>query len=308
MRDKQVRRRRAVLALLVGASLILLSAYFGESPSSPLHSVQRGIVEVLSPVQAGASKVLTPVRDVAGWFSDTIRAKSRVDQLRHTNQRLQRELAVAQLKAIEFPQLAKALRLDQRIGLSGSQLTAATVISQDPQLFYDTIEIDKGSSDGVQKDAPVIGDGALVGKVTTVDPNVSFVTLITDHSFGVSAVVENRRGDRGTLGPQVGNPTEMLLQNLDPHQQIQDGQLVVTTGFKSGPLNSLYPGGIPIGEVSHFNANQLLNDFSVQVTPAADLRRLAVVQVLTHVQGGTQLAAVTKPPGASPAPTPGGTG
>ena len=51
MHDKQVRRRRAVLALLVVVSLILLTAYFGESPSSPLHSVQRGIVEVLSPIQ-----------------------------------------------------------------------------------------------------------------------------------------------------------------------------------------------------------------------------------------------------------------
>ena len=51
-----------MLALLVGVSLILLTAYFGESPNSPLHNVQRGIVEVLSPVQEGASKVLSPVK------------------------------------------------------------------------------------------------------------------------------------------------------------------------------------------------------------------------------------------------------
>ncbi len=68
-----------MLALLVGISLILLTAYFGESPSSPLHNVQRGIVEVFSPVQDGASKVLSPVKDVAGWFSDTLNAKSRCD-------------------------------------------------------------------------------------------------------------------------------------------------------------------------------------------------------------------------------------
>ena len=51
--DKQVRRRRAVLALLVAVSLILLTAYFGETPTSPLHNVQRGVVEVFSPVEAG---------------------------------------------------------------------------------------------------------------------------------------------------------------------------------------------------------------------------------------------------------------
>ena len=49
MYDKQVRRRRALLALLVAFSLILLTAYFGESADSPLHPVQpatRGLAEV----------------------------------------------------------------------------------------------------------------------------------------------------------------------------------------------------------------------------------------------------------------------
>ena len=53
MHDKQVRRRRAVLVVLVVISLLLLTDYFGESSSSPLHRVQRGIVAVLSPVQIG---------------------------------------------------------------------------------------------------------------------------------------------------------------------------------------------------------------------------------------------------------------
>ena len=51
--------------MLVAVSLILLTAYFGETPTSPLHSVQRGVVEVLSPIEQGASNVLTPVRSVA---------------------------------------------------------------------------------------------------------------------------------------------------------------------------------------------------------------------------------------------------
>ena len=43
MYDKTVRRRRAVLGLLVAGSLILLTAYFGESAGGGLHSVQRGV-------------------------------------------------------------------------------------------------------------------------------------------------------------------------------------------------------------------------------------------------------------------------
>jgi cell shape-determining protein MreC len=87
------------------------------------------------------------------------------------------------------------------------------------------------------------------------------------------------------LVPAIGNPNEMLLQDL-PHiipgqPGPQVGQLVVTAGYRSGPLNSLYPRGIPIGQVSNASANNLINNNQVQVSPAADLRHLAVVQVLT---------------------------
>jgi rod shape-determining protein MreC len=288
--DKQVRRRRAVLALLVAVSLILLTAYFGESPSSPLHSVQRGIVEVLSPVQEGASKVLSPVRDVAGWFSDTFKAKSQRDQLLKQVQTLRAENASLQAAAIQNTQLHNLVGLDNSIAVASYHPVGAHVISRDPTLWYATIEVDKGTDDGVRVDDPVIGDKGLVGKVSTVAGTVSVVTLITDHSYAVTAQVQDQLGDTGVLVPAVGNPNQLLLQYLPPHAPISVGQQVVTAGFKSGPLDSLYPPGIPIGLVSNANQNDLLNNRQVQVNPAADLRHLSAVQILTRSHTGTQRA------------------
>ena len=82
MYDKTVRRRRAVLALLVVLSLILLTAYFGEASGGRLHSVQRGFLTVISPIQDGANKALKPVRDLFGWFDDTLHAKGQNAELR----------------------------------------------------------------------------------------------------------------------------------------------------------------------------------------------------------------------------------
>ena len=82
MYDKTVRRRRLVLGLLVACSLILLTAFFGESSGGGLHSVQRGVLEVVSPIQDGASRVLKPVRDLFGWVGDTLDAKGEVKSLR----------------------------------------------------------------------------------------------------------------------------------------------------------------------------------------------------------------------------------
>jgi rod shape-determining protein MreC len=291
--DKQVRRRRAVLALLVAVSLILLTAYFGESPSSPLHTVQRGIVEVLSPIQEGASKALKPVRDVAGWFSGTFSAKSQRDQLKKEVQTLRTQLDRAQGALIQNAQLSKLVGLDNSLGIASFQPVTAQVISRDPILWYATIEVDKGSDDGVRMNDPVVGDGGLVGKISTVMPTAAIVTLITEHSFAVSATVQDSLGDPGVLVPEVGNPNQLLLQNLPPRAPIQPGQQVVTSGFKSGPLDSLYPAGIPIGQVSDANVqDDLLTNQQVTVNPVADLRHLDVVQILTAPHGGSRRAQV----------------
>jgi rod shape-determining protein MreC len=285
------------VAALVAIALILLTAYFGESPSSPLHTLQRGIVEVFSPIQEGASKVLSPFRDVASFFSDTFKSKSQVGQLRKQVHRLQAELAQAQYAAGQNAQLRRQVGLDNSTGLASYKPVASNVISRDPTLWYATVEVDKGSDDGVHRGDPVTADGALVGEITTVDPTVSFVTLITDHTMAVAAQVQDSSGDSGVLVPAVGNPSQLVLQYLPTSAPVQTGQQVVTVGFKSGPLQDLYPPGIPIGQVASVG-NSLANNGEVPVTPAADLRHFTIVQVLTSPHAGTQRVALPSGSGA----------
>jgi rod shape-determining protein MreC len=286
--DKQVRRRRAVLGLLVGASLILLTAYFGAPQSSPLHAVQRGIVEVLSPIQTGASKVLSPVGDVAGWFSSTFRAKGQVTRLTKENHQLTKQLAASQYAEIQNNQLRKLVKLDTApTDLNAYAPVTADVIGRDLSLWWEQIEVDKGSADGVAVGDPVVGPGGLVGDVAVVGSNYSTVSEITDDKFAAPALVEDSQGDSGVLQPAIGNPNAMILSSLDPHAQIQPGQQVVTVGFQDRidpKLQDLYPPGIPIGQVSNADQNTLINNQEVTVTPSVDLRHLLWVQILTRPQ------------------------
>jgi rod shape-determining protein MreC len=298
--DKKVRRRRAVLALLVGISLLLLTAYFGESPSSPLHSIQRGIVEVLSPLQKGASTVLSPFKDVGNYFSGLFTAKSRANRLQTEVDQLRAQNATLQQKVINDAQLTREVGLDSSVrSLSAYGRVGASVIGRSPTLWYETIEVDKGSSDGVEVNDPVIGDGALVGKVTEVGSTFSVVTLVTDHTFAVAAEVQDGAGDSGVLAPQVGNPNQLILSNLPkpgPNQSLPlKGQQVVTAGYKdpaNPELDSLYPQGIPIGVVSNANQDNLFNNGQITVSVDADLRHLSFVQILTAPQAGTARAQV----------------
>jgi rod shape-determining protein MreC len=287
-----------VLGVLVAVSLILLTAYFGETPSSPLHNIQRGVVEVFSPIEQGASKILTPVRSVASWVSDTLHAKSQVKQLRAQVQQLRSELAGAKGAELENQQLSHLVHLDNSIGVQAYHPVTAQVIARDPLLWYQTVEVDKGSDDGIQLHDPVIADKALVGEVSEISANASWVSLITDHTVSVTARVIDANGDTGELIPAVGNPNQLVLQYLQPPNpaQVQNGpqqnDLVVTAGFRSSSLDSYFPANIPIGTVAAVNENQLFNDGQVQVTPAADLRHFDVVQILTSSQSGTERAQV----------------
>src|SRR5688572_29276182 len=105
MYDRQVRRRRAVLAGLVALSLLLLTAYFGESATGGLHSVQRGALQVLGPIQDGASRVLKPFRDLFSWVGDTVDAKQERDALAKERDALQKEVIKLQAALEEGGQL-----------------------------------------------------------------------------------------------------------------------------------------------------------------------------------------------------------
>lgn len=290
MHDKQVRRRRAVLLALIVVSVVLLSAYFGESPSSPLHTIQRGVVQVLSPLQQGASKALKPVRDMFGWVSSTLHAKARADQLQRQVHSLQAQLAQDQYALSQNGQLRHLVGLGNSIGVGNYHPVTASVTVRDPTLWYATVEVDRGSDDGVRLNDPVIGDRGLVGRVSLVAPSASVVTLITDHTMAVAAGIPG--GNTGVLVPAVGNPDQLLLQDLPAQTQVQVGQEVFTIGFKDGPLEDLYPAGIPIGTVSSVPQDGLAGGGQVQVNPVVDLRHLDLVQILTTPHGGNAQARV----------------
>jgi rod shape-determining protein MreC len=280
--DKTVRRRRAVLALLVVLSLILLTAYFGEASGGGLHSVQRGFLTVVSPIQNGANKALKPVRDLIGWFGDTLHAKGQRDELRKQVEKLRREVIADQAEKHSYRELLGMYHLDNQLSVSDYHPVTATVVAKSPNIWYSTVTIDKGEGAGVRVNDPVINGEGLVGKVTQTASDGAQVSLITDSSVGVSARI-GTSGATGIVQPKVGDPNDLLLQYLPANTQANRGEYVLTSGTVSSPDDSLYPPGIPIGQVTSINEESAYR--SVNVHPLADLHNLETVQVLTAAQG-----------------------
>jgi rod shape-determining protein MreC len=299
--DKTVRRRRAVLVLLVALSLILLTAYFREAPGGGLHSVQRGFLTVVSPIQDGANKALKPVRNLFGWIGDTLHAKSQRNELRKQVERLQAELIARQGDERSYAELVKLFHLDNQLSLADYTPVTATVVNKSPNLWYQTVTIDAGTARGVAVNDPVINGEGLVGKVTLASSDGAVVSLITDSEVGVSAM-DNATGVSGIVQPKVGDPNDLLLGYLPTDAVANPGDYIVTAGSVAGQSESLFPHGIPIGQVT---SNEESSPYrTVNVHPLANLHNLEVVQVLTYAQDGRAARlsrVVASLPGAQPA-------
>jgi rod shape-determining protein MreC len=280
MYDRTVRRRRAVLAGFVALSLILLTAYFGESSGGVLHSVQRGALAVLAPVQEGANRALKPFRDGFGWIGDTIDAKQQRDDLVRRNEALEAQVTRQQVELSQYGQLKGMLDVNASAGLDAQRPVRARVISQTPNLFYSQITIDKGSSEGIAVNQPVTGSGGLVGRVTSVVGNAAVVTLLTDEDFAVSARTLQRQVP-GTVRPAIGSPGDLILEFVSQSQKVEKGERIVTAGTNSPRLSSLFPPGIPIGTVRRIEDGAGELDRVIHVKPAADMTNLQFVSVLT---------------------------
>jgi rod shape-determining protein MreC len=280
MYDKQVRRRRAVLFALVLCCLVLVTAYFGESSSGPLRSIQTGAMEVVAPIQEGANRALKPFRDLFGWFGDTLDAKGERDKLEAERDALRQQVANLEEAERENAQLRDMVGYARGAGIDAYEPVVARVYSRSNSTWYSTIEINKGSSDGVEKDQPVINGKGLVGRVKAVSDGNAVVMLLSDSEFGVAGRA-TRSGQSGTLQPVAGSPGELLFDLVRQAKKVRTGDTIVTAGTISQALPSPFPSGILIGEVKRIEGEGEL-DRKIHVDPFADLRDLDLVQVLTE--------------------------
>src|SRR6202012_1121903 len=86
---KQIRRRRAVLTLLIVGSFALLTLTYGSGSSS----FQQGVTAVFAPGSSILDRALKPARDLINWVDETFDARGK-------NHKLEEELEVARKQAV----------------------------------------------------------------------------------------------------------------------------------------------------------------------------------------------------------------
>src|SRR6201999_4170558 len=101
MYRKQVRRRRAVLALLIVGSFALLTLTYGQGSNG----LQRGVTAVFAPASSILDRALKPARDLINWVDETFDARGKNNKLEGEVQQLRKEVVGAKSALAENEEL-----------------------------------------------------------------------------------------------------------------------------------------------------------------------------------------------------------
>ena len=176
----------------------------------------------------------------------------------------------------EVENLKKTLELNQT--LSESSYLNATVVNRNLGYWYNTITIDKGSYNGVEKDMPVIVSEGLIGKVTKVTNFNSTVKLITSDDVNNKTSVKIKVGDKFVYGLLSGYDKQkrtFIVEGISDNTEIPKDSVVTTTG-----MGDSFPSGIVVGKVKRVTTDNFDLAKTVEVTSSVDYDDLSFVTIL----------------------------
>jgi rod shape-determining protein MreC len=265
-------RSRLTIALLVLTSLALLTLDFRDA--AVVESARRVAGTVFSPLRGAAETVSEP-------FTNAWHGVTDYGDLKDENDDLRRRLDEAEGDAVQgedaAQQLAELLEQQNLDWVGDIPTTAARVVSGNPSNFSHTLDINKGSDDGIQAGMAVVNGAGLVGRVVLVTGNRSTVQLITDPDFAVgikllpSGVTGTARGQGEGEDLVVDTPLEPDSENVPTR-----GTSLTTSGLEF----SAFPESIPVGKVRSVQEAGGGLGIEMIVRPMADTERLAFVTVL----------------------------
>lgn len=261
---------------LVVLALVLIS-YTGESRPT-LTPVEKLVKIVTTPLEAGTSKVVNGV-------SGTVDLVFSFGSITAENKTLKERVAALEsenslLKEYEYQNMRLRDILQFRDSVSRSYNTvSASVIARNPSNWFQTITINRGTSDGVQKNMAVVTSQGLVGHVINVTGSSAEVSLIINDSSAVGGLVQVTRTP-GIVEGLADNSGYLKMIHIATEAPVREKQVVISSG-----LGGIFPKGLPIGRITklEMESNGLVK--YAMIRPFVDFNRLEEVLVIRSVFG-----------------------
>lgn len=247
-----------LLVILCVASIVIVTLYYREGGSGPVHLLRGAIQTVATPFTWVGAQAMRPINALGNVVRNATADSATLSELEAENAGLRQQLAQMTEYQQENERLEALLDLTSAYGMRGK---AARVIGYATDSWSETITIDKGAADGVRLDMPVTCGTGVVGQVTSVAATSSTVRLIDDPQAGISAMLQGSRAQGIVSGSIDGT---LRLKYVDSSVVVSVGELVVTSG-----LGGVYPKGLPLGTVTSVTTNPADLYHEITIEPAS---------------------------------------
>ena len=272
MRKKNKKSQQIKIFFLFGSILtfilILIASTVGRQE---LNGPQRLALDLIGKGQYVVTRLTTGIANVWGDYINLV-------HVREENKRLQEELDKFKETNIKYREaVATNVRLSKLLQVKDAlppPTLTAQIVGRDPSLWFRTIIIDRGSSEGVEKGMPVVTVEGVVGQILDTSPNYSKVLLANDPNSAIDVLVQKNRV-QGILKGNGSNGFNLLyvLKNAD----VEKGDAIVTSG-----LGDIFPKGLPVGTVSEVTKSKRGMFQQIEVEPAVDFAQLEYLIVILH--------------------------
>jgi rod shape-determining protein MreC len=207
-------------------------------------------------------------------FGDNTALRADNQRLQEQNAELQRQIAELQAAGQDNVALRQALDFQRTYGHS---MVAAEVVGRGPDGFSLTVEIDRGTSDGVRPGMVVASGAGLVGRVLEAAPHAAIVQTLADPQSRVNGYLA-KSGLEGTV---TGGPGDLQMQ-INPRFGAAPaaGDWVLTSG-----VGGSYPRGLLIAKVAGVSYKDASTVDSATLVWVNDPAALTVVMVITDFTG-----------------------
>lgn len=241
--------------------------------------------------------ILYPVIQIENWFakSDQVLPTLWRDKIMMQEEiaSLEQELAISgNFDLTQQRLLEENNQLRSLLGVLPDKRTLAVVVGKPDELPYDLIQIDQGSESGIEVGSPVyIGKDTVIGLVSAVQRNSSFVTLFTTPDFlatvylsgaNVTAVLEGLGG--GVARVKVPQGIDIRVNDLVHILSVQPGIYGKIAWVESEPTQPEQFGyitpEIPIGslfQVAVAQPNQISSDVDVAQSYMLEIQKQLLV-------------------------------
>lgn len=274
------RWRRPIIIVLV-IMVVSVSLSLTARVRGRVVSLSNLIGTVVSP----ASSTLTFVGDKVGAGVGTV---GELFTLQRENAQLKQQLLLYKSMKLEISELAQENSqlsglLDLKNHASGWKLVAASVISRNPDTWFQTVVINRGTDSGVRAGMAVIVPQGVVGRVISATAVSATVMLVLDPDSGIGAqdVRSQAAGVVSGRDPITGTLTFQLFSH---HPDVLPGDAVVTSHY-----SQYYPAGLLIGQVSNVSRTAYGLTETATVVPAVNFNQLQTVMVVLSHPSGTSL-------------------